>query len=100
MGNTYNYLYTGADESDIPNPAHRSEVAIALDEEMQKAWRKSGSDVEYINQRIMTIRFRHQGTSYKVISVYAPTFTRPEQEKTNFTTHSEQTPGKLRAPTH
>ena len=43
----YLYLYTGADEADIPNPAHRSGVAIILDEELQKAWRKPGSEVEY-----------------------------------------------------
>ena len=40
--------------------------------------------MEYINQRIMTIRFKHKGTFYKVISVYAPTFSRPEPEKDEF----------------
>ena len=72
----YCFLFTGASEEDIPNPAHRGGAGIVMNKEITNAWRNSGAQVEFKSTRILGIRFKHKGAKYNVISVYAPTFMR------------------------
>ena len=40
---------------------------------MQRAWEKAGSEVEYVNERLMRITVLLEDRLFQVISVYAPT---------------------------
>jgi len=80
----YCFLFTGASEEDIPNPAHRGGAGIVMNKEITNAWRNSGAQVEFKSTRILGVRFKHKGVKYNVIAVYAPTFMRPEEEHNEF----------------
>ena len=65
-------------------PVSLSGVAFLLNKDMQRAWEKAGSEVEYVNERLMRITVLLEDRLFQVISVYAPTFRASEQEKESF----------------
>ena len=77
----YVYLFSGLPE-DAPMSLYG--VAIALNPDMQKAWKAAGSQVSYSSKRLLKIKLRIEGRIFHVISVYAPTFRASETEKESF----------------
>ena len=65
-------------------PVSLSGVAIVLNEQMQRAWERAGSEVVFHNERLMKIFLEVEGRRFHVVSVYAPTFRASEQEKDRF----------------
>ena len=65
-------------------PVSLSGVAIVLNEQMQRAWERAGSEVVFHNERLMKIVLEVEGRRFHVVSVYAPTFRASEQEKERF----------------
>ena len=66
------------------HPKAERGVAIVLDREMQKAWKAAWSPVSYANERLMSCKLKMEGTTFSIISVYAPTYDSSEEDKLEF----------------
>ena len=88
------YIFSGLPE-DAPVSLHG--VAFALNPKMQQAWRAAGSYVNYHSERLLEIKVRIEDRTFRVISVYAPTFRAPEIEKDKFYDDLRSLTGKCRA---
>lgn len=80
LGN-YLCLFSGLPEA---APVALQGVGIVLDPSMTRAWRQAGSQVTYASARLIKIVLTLQKRTIHVISVYAPTYNRTEQEKEDF----------------
>ena len=83
----YLFLYSGKKETANPGRGkHASQqgVAIVINKVIAQAWKDSGSQVSYIDERMMSIRGKIGGDTFVFISVYGPTFKAEEHVKDNF----------------
>ena len=67
-------------------PLARGEgVGIALSPEGTKTWKNGGEQWEPVSSRIVTAKLRmKEGKHLVIVSVYAPTFHSPQQDKDDF----------------
>jgi len=81
----YTFLFSGPSEN-IENHRKKHGVGIVMNKRIRLAWEQSGSQVKFISQRLIAIRFKIKGAYFKVISVYAPSNGKrvPEDEKEEF----------------
>ena len=88
----YTILHSGRELPKEGEPVATGEgVGIALSPEATKAWRDGGEQWEPVNSRIVTARMKMKGRKHlSIVSVYAPTFRSPQQDKDDFYTELQR----------
>ena len=76
----WKFLFSGRSE----DQKGTSGVGLVLSPDWVKAWGNAGNEVVFVSDGVMKTRFQFKGRLVTVISIYAPTHQRSEQEKEIF----------------